>query len=68
MAKAILVWSLFFVCFFSLAILQFAEEFLVSTVVNVRFNIERYQKKPVSTVFIRNSEMKSPTVFCLAVL
>ena len=49
------------------AILQFAEEFLVSAVVNVQYNIDRDQKKPVfTTIFIRNLEIKSPTVFCLA--
>ena len=52
-------FSLVFVYFYS----QFAEEFLVSTVVNVQYNIDRDQKKLVSTVFVRNSEMKSSTVF-----
>ena len=39
-----------------LAILQFAEEFLVLSSIH----IDRDHKKPVSTLFIRNSEMKSP--------
>ena len=51
---------------FSFAILPFTEGFLVSAVVNVQYNIDREQKKPVSTIFIRNLEMKSPAVFCLA--
>ena len=42
------------------------QEFLVSAVVDVQYNIDRDQKKPVSTIFIRNLEIKSPTVFCLA--
>ena len=51
---------------FLFAILQIDEEFLVSAAVNVKYNIDRDQKKPVNTRFIGNLEMKSPTVFCFA--
>ena len=49
-----LVWPLFL-----FAILQFAKEFLVLAIVNVQDNNNIDQKKPVSTIFIRNLEMKS---------
>ena len=42
-----------------LAILQFAEEFLVLARL-CSVHIDRDQKKPVSTIFIYNLEMKSP--------
>ena len=53
-------------CLFLTAILQFAKEFLVSTVVRVSITTTEAKDKPVSTIFIHNLEMKSPIVFCLA--
>ena len=44
-----------------LAILQFAEEFLASAhLCYVRYTSTETIRKPVSTIFIRNLEMKSP--------
>ena len=53
-------FSLVFVYKFLFAILQFAEEFLVSVDVNVQYNNNIDQKKPVSRIFTPNLEMKSP--------
>ena len=52
------VWP--FVYKFLFAILQFAEECLVSAVVNVQHDNNIDQKKPVNTISIPNLEMKSP--------
>ena len=57
--KQIHQFSLAFVYKFLFAILQFAKEFLVLAIVNVQYNNNIDQKKPVSMIFIRNLEMKS---------
>ena len=37
-------------CLFLFTILKFAEEYLVSTIVNIQYNINRDQKKPLSMI------------------
>ena len=48
---------------FTGAILPFAQKCLVSTVVNVQYNIYRGQKKSVRTIFIRNFEINDSILF-----
>ena len=54
---------MFVVMCFTGAILPFAQKFLVSTVVNVQYNIYRGQKKSVRTIFIRNFEINDSILF-----
>ena len=59
-AKASLVLDYFYSKFYSLP-----KNFWFRPL--LRFSMtSRDQKKPVSTIFLRNLEMKSPTAFCLA--
>ena len=56
-----LVFVYFYSQFYSLL-----KNFWLAEVVNFQYNINRAQKKPVSMIFIRNLEIKSRTVFCIA--
>ena len=51
-----LVWSVYML----LAILRRRISGFGTPLLLVQYNIDRDQKKPVSTIFIRNLEMKSP--------